>query len=231
MPSRSSQGDIAGTTRTDGGVNAGTTRTDGSVNAGTARTDGGVKSGTRALGVAESYTGSEGDLSTLAGVVTRADRTTDGFAFASCTVSGLDATDAVCDLYDALGREDVRYVFLSGVAPAWYNLIDLDAIHAHVDRPVLAVTYESSSGLEPGLRDTFTGTALETRLERYDRLPERTAVSVNDQTVFVRVVGLDSETAAGLVRAFTPEGGRPEPLRVARLAARAADDWRQGDRE
>lgn len=185
-----------------------------------------LKPGTRALGVAESYTGSEGTTSTLAGVVTRADRTTGGFAFADCTVGGLDATDAIIGLVDALDREDVRYVLLAGVAPAWYNVLDLHAIHAHVDRPVLAVTFEASSGLETALRDAFDGDTLDERMARYDALPAREAVAVNDQTVYVRAVGGDADEAAAVVRHFTPEGGRPEPLRVARLAARAADDWR-----
>jgi endonuclease V-like protein UPF0215 family len=50
---------------------------------------------------------------------------------------------------------------------------------------------------------------------------------VNGETVFVRAVGCDDDEAARLVRAFTPEGGRPEPLRVARLAARGARRWRE----
>lgn len=186
-----------------------------------------LKSGTRALGVAESYTGTEGERSTLAGVVTRADRTTDGFAFADCTVGGLDATDAIIDLYDRLDREDVQFIFLAGVAPAWYNLLGLHSIHDAADRPVLAITFESSTGLESAIQDEFAGDGLDARLERYDQLPPRQPVDVNEQTVYVRALGLDRDEAATLVEGFTPEGGRPEPLRVARLAARAADDWRR----
>lgn len=185
-----------------------------------------LKPGTRALGVAESYTGTEGDWSTLAGVVTRADRTADGFGFADCTVGGLDATDSILDVYDRLDREDVRYVFVAGVAPAWYNVLDLHELHGAIDRPVVAVTFEDSDGLEAGIRDAFTADARASRLDRYERLPKRRPVEVNDETVFVRAVGLSDADAAAVVCAFTPEGGRPEPLRVARLAARAADEWR-----
>jgi hypothetical protein len=52
-------------------------------------------------------------------------------------------------------------------------------------------------------------------------------VTVGDDTVFVRSVDIPVEEAVDVVRAFTPEGGRPEPLRVARLAARAADQFRR----
>jgi endonuclease V-like protein UPF0215 family len=65
---------------------------------------------------------------------------------------------------------------------------------------------------------------------------------VNGETVFVRSVGLGGRDAASpdeagtapaevtrVIRAYTPAGGRPEPVRVARLAARGAQAWRAGD--
>jgi len=182
-----------------------------------------VKAGVRALGIAESF---RDDASTLAGVVVRASRVVDGFAFSSCTVGGTDSTDAVIDLVADLGREDARYVLLAGIAPAWFNVLDLHRVHAAVDRPVVSVTFEASTGLEPALREAFDGDALADRLDTYRAQPERHPVTVNEETVYVRSVGLSRDEAADVVRAFTPEGGRPEPLRVARLAARAADRFR-----
>lgn len=183
-----------------------------------------MKPGVRALGVAESFTETD---STLAGAVVRADRVVDGFAFGTCTVGGTDATAAVTDLSARLGREDVRYLLVSGIAPAWFNVLDLSALHERVDRPVISVSYETSPGLEPALREAFDGTALETRLDTYRAQPDRRSVTVGQETLFVRSVGLPVGEAAAVVRAFTPEGGRPEPLRVARLAARAADGVRE----
>lgn len=198
-----------------------------------------MKAGTRAVGVAESYRGRNvetpggsgpparrGERSTLAAVVARADRTVDGFAFGSCTVGGRDGTDAIRGLVDDLDREDVQYVMVAGIAPAWFNVLDLPAIQAAVDRPVLSVSFESSPGLEPALRREFDGESLELRLETYRRQPERTRLALDGGDVFVRAVGIDHADARDVVRAFTPEGGRPEPLRVARLSARAADRWR-----
>lgn len=182
-----------------------------------------MKPGARAVGVAESYRGVE---STLAGVVTRASRVVDGFAFGRATVGGTDATDEVCGLLSTLSREDVQYVLVAGIAPAWYNMLDLVAIQGHADRPVISVSFEESEGLEGALRREFEDDALETRLETYRRQPDRRRLVVNDETVYVRSVGLETGEARDVVRAFTPEGGRPEPLRVARLAARAADRWR-----
>jgi endonuclease V-like protein UPF0215 family len=183
-----------------------------------------MKAGVRALGIAESYRGDR-DRSTLAGAVVRADRVCDGFAYGSCRVGGTDGTDAVVELVESLGRPDVRYVLLGAVAPAWYNLLDPTRIFEATERPVIAVTFEASDGLEDGLRDAFSGAELAARLETYRSLPERRRLSVNDEPVYVRSVGLEPAEAAAVVRGFTPEGGRPEPIRVARLAARAADSY------
>ncbi|QCS41821.1 DUF99 family protein [Natrinema versiforme] len=187
-----------------------------------------MKPGVRALGIAESYRGDHDRNraeSTLAGAVVRADRVCDGLEYAACRVGGTDGTDAVIGLLDDLGRPDIRYVLLGAVAPAWYNLLDLSRIHEAVDRPVIAVTFEASDGLEASLREAFSGPELEARLATYRALPERRDLSVNDETVYVRSVGLEADEAAAVVRAFTPEGGRPEPIRVAGQAARAADSY------
>lgn len=181
-----------------------------------------MKQGARALGVAESY---RGDTSVLAGAVVRASRVVDGFAFSSCTVGGSDATAAVCDLLATVDRADLRYLLLAGVAPAWYNILDLSAIRAAADCPVVAVSFEDSEGLAAALRGEFDGERLADRLEAYRALPERHPVELNGTERYFRALGLGGGEARDVLRAFTPEGGRPEPLRVARLAARAADDW------
>lgn len=183
-----------------------------------------MKAGARALGIAESYRGTdESNTSTLAGCVVRADRILDGVAFGSCTVGGTDATDGAVELYDRLGREDVAYLLLSGVAPAWYNVVDLRRLHDATRCPVLSVTFEESDGLEPALREAFSGSELDVRLDVYRALPPRREVLLNGETRFLRSVGCSDEAAIDALRRVTPEGGRPEPLRLARLAARAAD--------
>jgi len=189
-----------------------------------------MKPGARALGVAESFAGGD-ERSVLCGAVVRADRTADGFVFGSCAVGGTDATAAVESLYGDLNREDVQYLLLAGIAPAWFNVVDLHALADAASRPVLSVSFEASPGLEHALREEFSGEALATRLRTYRAQPPRRRLAVNDADVWVRAVGVDAAGAERVVRAFTPEGGRPEPLRVARLAARAARRFRAADRD
>lgn len=179
-----------------------------------------MKSGVRALGIAESFTG---DRSTLAGAVVSANRVVDGFVFGSCTVGGRDATEAIISMVDRLDRQDVRYLLVAGIAPAWFNILDLPRLHEETDLPVLSITFEASNGLEPAIREAFDGEARAGRLETYAAQPERDRIEVNDEAIFLRAVGCPASEARTVTRAFTPEGGRPEPLRVARLAARGLD--------
>ncbi len=181
----------------------------------------------RTLGVAFS----DGDrISRIAGAVVRADGTLDGLAYGACSVGGTDATDALVDLAADLGRDDVRHVCVAGVAPAWFNLLDLRRLHEALDRPVSAVSYEASPGLDAALREAFDGDALAARLAVYRSLPPRRRVDGDrsdeptDEAapLFVRAVGIDDDRAADVVRALTREGfRRPEPLRIAAVAASA----------
>lgn len=181
-----------------------------------------MKPGARALGVAESYRGrADGEReSVLGGVVVRADRVVEDVALSTCTVGGADATAAVCALVASVDREDLSGLLLAGVAPAWFNVVDVGAVHERTGLPTVAVAFEASDGLEGALREHFSGEALEERLARYRSLPDQQPVSVNGRTLYLHAVGVDDEAAADLVAGFTPEGGRPEPLRVAREVAR-----------
>ncbi|MFP9062394.1 DUF99 family protein [Natrialbaceae archaeon A-chndr2] len=183
-----------------------------------------MKPGTRALGIAESFD-REARQSTLAGAVVRADGVLDGAIFGQCAVGGLDGTEAIIDCWDRLERPDVQYLFLGAIAPAWYNILDLEAIASAVERPVIAVTFEESDGLEDGIRDAFSGSERARRLDRYRALPPRHPLDLDGETVYFRAVDLEREQAARVVTSFARQSGRPEPIRVARVLARAGDGF------
>lgn len=179
----------------------------------------GPKSGSRAVGIAASDATRR---SQLCGAVVRADRVVDDVVFETCTTGGSDATAACIRLLESLDRPDVQWILVAGVAPAWFNIIDLAGLADSAGRPAIAVSFEESDGLEGPLREQFEGAELAQRLDRYRRLPDRNRLSVGGNDLFIRAVGIEDSEAAEVVTAFTPEGsGRPEPLRVARLVARA----------
>lgn len=186
-----------------------------------------AKKGLRVLGVAESFRGRE--HSTLAGVVMRRDRIIDGFGFAEVTVGGMDATNAVISLFKDFEREDINLIMLSGCVIAWYNIIIPEEVWMETGVPVVVVTYEDSEGLEEEIGAHFPDD--EGRLDVYRRLGARTAHTLRTgYTVYLRSAGIDAREAGAMVEAFTLEGKIPEPLRTARLAARAVMRHRYGRR-
>jgi endonuclease V-like protein UPF0215 family len=177
-----------------------------------------AKKGIRALGIAESF--SSRDQSILAGVVMRKDLRIDGIRCTNVTVGGTDATDQIISLITALNRRDIQVILLGGCVIAWFNMIDPDRISHQTDLPVICVTYEDSEGLDDDIIHHFPHD--EERIARYRLLGPRTPVQLaNGYTIFIRVSGISLELAKDICQAFSIDGKIPEPIRVARLAARA----------
>jgi endonuclease V-like protein UPF0215 family len=174
----------------------------------------------RTLGIAESFVRAC-PSSRLAGVVMRADLRVDGVAFAQATVGGNDATEGVLKIYEQLGRADVNALLLSGAVISWFNIIDLQEVFDKIRKPVICLTYEESPGLEKYLREYFPDS--EEKLARYQRLGQREMIRLKTgYEVYIRALGATAEDARLLLNKFTQDGRIPEPLRLARLAARAA---------
>ena len=174
----------------------------------------------RALGIAESFVRSR-PTSTIAGVVMRADLCVDGLAYAHATVGGDDGTQAVLRLCRQLNRSDVNALIISGAALSWFNIIDLQEVFEKTKRPLICLTYQESPGLEKYICEYFQSP--EEKLRRYRDLGERQSVRLKTgYEVFVRARGASTEEARILLNKFTRDGRVPEPVRLARLAARAA---------
>jgi len=177
------------------------------------------KPAVRVLGIAESFVRSV-PVSTLSGIVMRGDLRIDGVALAEITVGGMDATEGVLSIYRELNREDINILMLSGNVIGWFNIIDPERIHGETGLPVISVTYEESEGLERYIEEYFPGDA--ERLRRYRALGERSALRLKTgYDLFVRAHGISLKEARSVLNRFTLEGRIPEPLRVARLIARA----------
>jgi len=178
------------------------------------------KKAIRALGVAESFRKNSVNAF-LAGVVMRSDFLIDGFSFAKTTIAGDDATDSVISLYKSLKREDVNLIMLSGVIISMYNIVDINKVFEETGKPVLAVTYRSSKGIEEAIRKHFPE-CWERKIEAYRRLgPRRELKLKTGFKLFFRSVGIDDFDSKIILNKFTVFGRIPEPIRVARLLARS----------
>jgi endonuclease V-like protein UPF0215 family len=179
------------------------------------------KPGIRALGVAESFRQGQ-KRSVLAGVVMRSDRVVDGVALGKTAVGGDDATSSILSLLRRFRRNDVNLIMVSGAILSLYNIIDVDALAARSKLPVICLTYKETAGIEGSIRRHFAEGA-EAKLVAYRRLGPRTGVMLHTgHRVFVRTSGLEKENVKPVLDAFTLQGSIPEPVRVAKLLARAA---------
>jgi len=178
------------------------------------------KPGLRVLGIAESFVRSS-PRSRLAGVVMRGDLRIDGLALSSITVSGDDATSGVLDIWRQLDRDDINAILLSGAVISWFNIIDIQQIFEVMKIPLACLTYEESPGLEKYIMEYFPEP--DHKLSLYHRLGQREMISLRTgHFVYIRALGMDAGQARVLLNKFTLDGRVPEPLRVARLMARAA---------
>ena len=179
------------------------------------------KPGIRSLGVAESFRQGQ-KRSVLAGVVMRSDFVIDGVALGKTAVGGDDATSSIVSLFRKLKRNDVNLIMVSGAILSLYNIIDVDLLSRKTRLPVLCLTYKETRGIEGSIRRHFPEGAAE-KLEAYRKLGGRLGVKLRTgHKIYVRVAGIDEESAEAVCNSFTLQGSIPEPVRVAKLLARAA---------
>jgi hypothetical protein len=177
------------------------------------------KKGIRVLGIAESFKKS-GKKSTLAGVVMRRDLIIDGMAFGSATIEGDDATDSIISMHRSLARDDINCILLDGLVISMYNIVDGERVAAETGLPVLAITFEDSKGLEGSIKRHFED--WQYKLEQYQRLGKREKITLKTgKNLFIRYWGLSQKRAVATLNSFTLQGSVPEPIRVAKLAARS----------
>ncbi|MCD6235602.1 MAG: DUF99 family protein [Thaumarchaeota archaeon] len=177
------------------------------------------KKGVRVLGVAESFRKGVGGKAVLAGVVMRADLIIDGFVVGGCTVGGLDATEAILEMYRRLERSDVMAIMLNGSIISWFNVVDLRKLSEETGLPVIALSYNPTKGIRNFFLKYFPDD-WEKRVEIYEKNgPRSEIVNKNGFKLYIRAIGVDVEDAARLINRYTLFGKIPEPLRIAKLLA------------
>ncbi len=181
------------------------------------------KKAIRALGIAESFNKSE-KQSVLGGVVMRSDMIIDGITYANATVKGDDATDAIIDMYENLDRTDINFVMIGGLVISMYNIIDPKRLWERLEIPIIGVTFEESEGLDSHIKRVFPD-IWKSKLEAYHKLGDRETIKLKTgHDVYVRAEGINTKSAKQALNKFVLQGSIPEPIRVARLIARAKLD-------
>ena len=177
------------------------------------------KKGIRVLAIAESFK-KFSKKSILAGVVMRRDLVIDGMAYGTATIEGDDATNSIISMHKLLGRDDISCILLDGLVISMYNIIDAEQVAKETGLPVIAITFEDSQGLENSIKQHFDD--WQDKLARYQKLGRREQVVLKTgKTLFIRCWRVNSKRAIAILNAFTLQGSFPEPIRVAKLAARS----------
>lgn len=158
----------------------------------------------------------------LAGIVMRRDLVVDGMAFGTATIGGNDATESIVSMYNSLSRDDVNCIVLDGLVISMYNIIDGDTVSEKTGLPVIAITFEDSPGLDRAIKHHFPD-AWQDKLAQYEKLGTRERVTLKTgKHLYIRCWNLTKERATSVLNAFTLQGALPEPVKVAKIAARSA---------
>lgn len=178
------------------------------------------KKGIRILGIAESFRKTS-TCSTLAAIVMRRDLIIDGMVFGNTTIGGNDSTQVILSIYRSQKRNDINCIMLDGLVISMYNIVDREELLENINVPVIAITFKESEGLEDAIQHHFSIDS-RIKLEQYHKLGQRDKIQLDKgKLVFIRYWGLNSKEACTIVNSFTIQGSIPEPIRIAKLAARA----------
>ena len=174
------------------------------------------KKGMRVLAIAESFEKHD-KKSILAGVVMRRDFVVDGIIYGHTIVGGNDSTDMVLSMVQQLGRNDINCILLGGLIISLFNIVNGKYINEITGLPVLGISYRKSIGLQ----DSY-GIKEGQKIKDYLRLEERKPLVLwTGKTIFVRHWGITFSETSNLINSLVLQGAKPEPLRVAALAAKA----------
>lgn len=177
------------------------------------------KKGIRVLGIAESFK-KLSKKSILAGVVMRRDLVIDGMAFGTATLEGDDATQSIISIHRLLARRDINCILIDGLVISMFNIIDGEHVAAVTGLPVIAITFEDSMGLEESIKSHFDN--WQDKVQRYHKLGSRERVKLKTgKDLFIRCWSVKCIRALAILNSFTLQGSIPEPIRVAKIAARS----------
>jgi endonuclease V-like protein UPF0215 family len=150
----------------------------------------------------------------------RRDLVIDGVAFGSTALGGNDATDCIVGMYKSLARDDINCILLDGLVISMYNIINGEQIVRKTGIPVVAITFEDSKGLEGNIKRRFHDS--QSKLEQYEKLGQREQITLKTgKYLFIRYWEMNNRKAVAILNSFTLQGSVPEPVRVAKLVARA----------
>lgn len=134
-----------------------------------------------------------------------------------CTKVRRDGANATARLVQTVKHSrfaaHLQVVLLQGIAFGGFNVVDVHALHAALDMPVIVVTRKSPNwnAIRSALHKKVAGGA------RKWRLIEKAGPMEATNGVFIQRVGVSLRGASRLLDRLAVHGKLPEPLRVAHM--------------
>jgi len=150
----------------------------------------------------------------------RRDHIIDGLTYGTATIGGNDATQNIISMHGFLARDDISCILIDGIVISMFNIIDGMRVAAETGLPVIAITFKDSKGLENSIVNHFNN--WEDKLVQYHNIGARERVKLKTgKDLFIRCWRINLRRALAVIDSFTIQGSVPEPIRVAKLAARS----------
>jgi endonuclease V-like protein UPF0215 family len=157
----------------------------------------------------------------VVGVVFRGGYWLDGVMHTTIAVDGFDVTQKISDMITSSSHyRQLRVIMLNGVTFAGFNIVDVKALNAATNLPIITVTRERPNLAR--IRKALTN--LSKTEERWDAIlsgGEIIEVSTRNEKakVFMQTVGISVEDAQKILQLTSTRSNIPEALRVAHLIA------------
>src|SRR2546422_710402 len=152
-------------------------------------------------------------------VVVQAPSYIEGVLTTLAEVDGHDATERIASMVRrSRYRAGLAAILIDGTAVGGFNVIDIDAVRAAVDRPVVTVTRKKPNlgSIETALRRRFDDWQERLAAIRRHAID---AIRTGHGSVWVTYVGASRTEVQEALSLTTVRGVLPEPLRVAHLIA------------
>jgi len=178
-----------------------------------------MKQHARVAGVDDAAFAFSDERTEIIAVVARLPGYMEGVLKGEVTVDGTDATQVVGDIFESSRYlEGLHLIVLDGTALGGFNVVDLEALHERLGKPVASVTREQPdmAAIEAALRGHFED--WKSRLAVMTKLPLR-SLDTDHKPIWVQSVGAPDRDVNELIRKSIVRGAIPEPLRMAHLIA------------
>ena len=178
------------------------------------------KNAIRAMGVAECYLPIS-NKSTLCSVVMRSDLVIDGCNYGLSTVGGDDITDGISLMYKQFHRNDINVILILGSIMSSYNVVDIHYLFNSFNLPIISVSLNSPKNLENNFKRKHS-TSWKNKLLINSKNGDNLKINLTTKYfIHAQICGISKTEAQRLLNKFTLQGSIPEPLRIAKLFARA----------